>query len=465
MQPVSIHFQSFLLTHVRQITIILLLFIAANATIYSFSPQGSYISADTKGYIEPAIILLEEGNYSSRHRLPGYPFFIATIMYFTDAIGPSVVVIQGIMLFVLAIVAAFLTERVRSGSGVLALILICFSPSTLFYTQKILPDILFALLFILYIYFLMQMYRSVSIYSAIAVGIAAGLATLVRGNGQYLIFLIPIIFLLGYRITHARAPAFRQISIMLAGVAVAVATIAPWLYFNANERNEYSLVTEDYRNYAIHDNIIAAVSMGKGISKDQAITAVYSTCMKLENITTEEWSLFDNQDKRRIVANNISHIMQNLSIREISSAVGISLVKFFLISEGRGWSTLVQLENRDFQITQTAGDHRFSLSAVMQRDPSVSVATTLSHLIPMMYYAVIYVLFLAGFIYLVRMKSWDVIIAVSICIALFAGTAGFIGQARYRLPVEPLIIVFASIGMRGIMNLLGNLNKRNPAEK
>jgi hypothetical protein len=252
---------------------------------------------------------------------------------------------------------------------------------------------------------------------------------------------------------------------MLAGVAVAVATIAPWLYFNANERNEYSLVTEDYRNYAIHDNIIAAVSMGKGISKDQAITAVYSTCMKLENITTEEWSLFDNQDKRRIVANNISHIMQNLSIREISSAVGISLVKFFLISEGRGWSTLVQLENRDFQITQTAGDHRFSLSAVMQRDPSVSVATTLSHLIPMMYYAVIYVLFLAGFIYLVRMKSWDVIIAVSICIALFAGTAGFIGQARYRLPVEPLIIVFASIGMRGIMNLLGNLNKRNPAEK
>jgi hypothetical protein len=101
----------------------------------------------------------------------------------------------------------------------------------------------------------------------------------------------------------------------------------------------------------------------------------------------------------------------------------------------------------------------------MQRDPSVSVATTLSHLIPMMYYAVIYVLFLVGFIYLVRMKSWDVIITVSICIALFAATAGFIGQARYRLPVEPLIIAFASIGMRGVLHWLGNLNTGNPAEK
>jgi hypothetical protein len=460
--PISLG--SFLHRHAWQVTTILLVFLLTNVIVYSFSPPGSYLSPDTRGYTEPAKLLVEEGVYSSEFRLPGYPVLLASIMHFTDSIGAPAVAVQSVMLFTIALLTALFIEPIRPGSGVSVLALICFSPSALYYTQKVLPDVTFALLFVVYFYFLIRTYRNGGVYSAALVGVAAGLATIVRGNGQYLIYLIPVIFVLGYRLAHEHWPGIRPLALIAVSVVTAILTISPWLYLSAKEGNGFSVVSDSYRNYAIHDNVVTAVSLGKGLTNDQAVDAVYTSTMQREGITRNEWESLGLADKRSIVARNSLPLLAELSPQEFGFAVSKALLKFFSIGEGRGWSKLLQQDA--VTLPDDAANYKFSLSAVLRLDPAVSITTLFAHALTITYYASIYLLCLSGLFQLVRVKAWDVLFSISICIGLFAGTAAFIGQARYRLPVEPLIISLASIGLLGVRHRLRSLRfERSPVSR
>jgi hypothetical protein len=429
-----------------------MLFISASTAIFAFSPPESYLAVDSAGYLEPAIRLVEEGVYSSEIRLPGYPSFLAAIMLFTKSIGATVVAIQSILLFAIAVMAALLAERTRPGSGIPALALICFNPSTLYYAQLALSDILFTFLFMIYFFSLIQTYREGSIYSAILVGIAAGLTATVRGNGQYLLLAIPIVLVFGYRLANTRWPEIRQIRIIFAAGVAALLVLGPLFYVNATESSKFSFVSDSYRNYVIHENVIKAVSLSKSISMEEAADVVHLSLIQREDIPVEEWESLDRSEQYEIVARDSRQIMADLGLKELTIAVSKALAAFFLTSEGRGWSQLLQQDTAER--IRDADVYRFSLSAILQNDPSVSLLTKVLHFLTIAFYALIYLICPAGIFYLARIRAWDLLFSASVCVIIFAGTAGFLGYSRFRLPLEPLILILASIGLPAIMQRL-----------
>ena len=64
----------------NQIIISFFLFLGLNIVIYGLSPPDSFIAQDTKGYLEPAQLLINEDIYRSDIRLPGYPIMLAGIL-------------------------------------------------------------------------------------------------------------------------------------------------------------------------------------------------------------------------------------------------------------------------------------------------------------------------------------------------------------------------------------------------
>ncbi len=94
----------------KNIIVVFILFCIVNYCYYAFSSENAAIARNTKDYIEPARLLLLEGKYESKYRLPVYPLFLAVFLLFTSNITNLVIFCQVILLFGCALIAKQITE-------------------------------------------------------------------------------------------------------------------------------------------------------------------------------------------------------------------------------------------------------------------------------------------------------------------------------------------------------------------
>jgi hypothetical protein len=425
--------------------LILSLYFLLNCLSYCFSPPQSFLESDTMDYLLAADSFVKTGSFSSEHRLPIYPFFLAAVLIVTTQVGAATVALHALLLLATSIVAARIATMLNPRAGLPTLILVCFNATALFYVQQILPDTLFTFFLMLHIYFLLQAMKASSTRAAVISGMFAGILALIRGNGQYILWLMPLAMSMCLLIRHRGLHLPRVVKLASLLLISAILITSPWLLFNWRNGNGISFVTSAYRNLTVHDNIISAVALGKGIQKAEAREIVYDLVRRQLGIEEASWEGFTVEDIHLVVASRAFDILLEDSLGDLSRAVIKAVIKFFLVNDGQTWAAFWQL-SADERLDPDAWQ-RYSLSATLKTDVPDPVTTYASHALTIAFVLFVRIMDILGIIFLVRQKRYDLLVIFGAYITLFALSAAFIGYSRYRLPVDPLLMILASWGL------------------
>lgn len=208
--------------------------------IWRVHGSAGFFRGDTPGYIGLAQSLLHgsflsPGTYSIQgtpeiFRLPGYPLLLL------PAIALQHVVIIGLLEnFLLAAVSAWLVWTIvtdifpGSKAASWAVILYCYEPLGLVYSETLMSETAFTTLFLLFVWLLMRFFREPTYTKLALSALTLGFATYIRPVPVYLgLWLIPVFFVLLRKLSWSqRATRTTLFAFMF------MLTLVPWIIRNA----------------------------------------------------------------------------------------------------------------------------------------------------------------------------------------------------------------------------------------
>jgi hypothetical protein len=429
----------------RKILATLSFFLLLNAAFYYFSPPDSFLESDSLEYLQPAHDLIATGSFSSEHRLPLYSFVLAGVLVITDYVGAVVVGLQAVILFATGLVAMRIAQMFAPQVSLLTLILVCFNPSALFYVQQILPDTIFTFFLILHLYFLLKASQYGSIRASVISGVAAGISALIRGNGESVLWLMPFAMSFGYLIL--RKQLYSVAALKLAGLSIlsALLVTSPWLLYNWRNGHGIAFMTNTYKNFAMHENVIIAVALERGLQRSESQQIVYELVRRSEGIDEAQWETFTTAQKRQLVASHTFDILSQRNLPDLTLAVMKAVLKFFFVNDGQTWAAFWQLPVEE-RLKPDVG-LRYSLSAAINDKVPVSVPTYAWHAFTIAFVLLIRMMDVLGVVYLVRKKAWYILSIFGSYVLLFVLVTAFMSYSRYRVPVDPILIIVGVLGL------------------
>jgi hypothetical protein len=434
----------------RRVLVVLVFFLLLNAAFYGFSPADSFLESDSPEYLTPAYDLIATGSFSSEHRLPFYSFVLAGLLMISSHVGALIVAMQAALLFGIGLVSMRIAQILIPSARLPTLMFVCFNPSALFYVQQMLPDILFSFFIILHLYFVLKTIHSGSTRSAVTAGLYAGIATLVRSNGEYVIWLMPLAISVGYLIHQKQRWNVVTWKLAASSLLSALLVTAPYLLYNWQRGEGVSFISQAYKNLTMHENVIIAVAMENGLQRFQGQQIVHDMVRQWEGIDQAQWDTLSVSQKRQTVATHAIDILLQSNVSDLAVAMAKAVIKFFFVNDGQTWAAFWQLPAEE-RLKPDAGLHT-SLSAALSGEPPVSSTTYVWHGITIAFVLVVRVLNVFGVIYLVRRKAWCPLFVFSIYIALFTFITAFMSYSRYRLPVDPLLLILCVWGLFSMLS-------------
>jgi len=421
------------------------------------SREDAAFASDTSGYVATAKGIVQEGKYCSEYRLPIYPFLIAAIMLFTDDIQNVVLFLQIICLFATGLTAMRIAGYFGFKHGAVVLFLVIFNPCAILYSHLILPDTLFTSVFLLYVLFLIGSYHKGNKAHALGAGICTVVLTLTRGNGLYLIILMPFIIMLGYSFFHRKLPSGRVIQLCAISLGTAIVGLAPWLCYNLAHTGQLRINSPEYVNYTVHENVVRVEYLALGKSKEAAKESVLHKARKYAGISESQSGINSAHDAYQMVAKYAKDILLGYPSRVLAYAMAKSLGYFILDPGYKGFANHLAIDSLAIDKQTLGADvsvSGFFSELFLSRSLSIKVYSFF-----VVYILLLRILGLIGIASLVRQRRYDLLTLCIILIFYFTFISGFIGYARYRLPIDPLLILLAACGGQSLYSFFRNIGR------
>jgi hypothetical protein len=349
-------------------------------------------------------------------------------------------VLQLIMLYLMGVIAAKLTERLMPGWGWVAFLFVVLNPNALGLAITLKTDLVFAFVLSWAFLFLVNYTETWNWRWVAWTGIILGLATHVRPTVQFLILLLPIICLLIAVVAQAGSRPLRSILHGLTGLLLGVAVVLPWsLYMYSqgegtrlySSREELSVVTS-------HVNILAAQRDGKSLI-DSRVENFELASEELVRKDYPDWEEFSDLEKRH---KRISYAYDLLTSFEFSTylkAGAVSAVGFFL-SGGEGYlMQALQIADAEDGLDEEEASRVLALKILTR---GFTLITR--------------VLGLIGLWWLVANRHYMFLTLCIGSIAYFVVIHGFAGWSRFRIGVEIPLLVLTTIGVGYLAALFQN---------
>ncbi len=411
---------------------------------------------DSEGYYQAAKNFLEHGHFSlstsepllpMSFRTPGYPFFVALIWY----IFGNVQVLIFIQLIISAISAVLiyrlarelLTDKLAMVVSVVAFL----EPSVAYYSGLLLSETLFTffLVFGVYIYvniFLKDKTESQLLF--LLVGLVLGVTTLVRPIAQFL----PIVFMSWGFIWLIFNKKFRSIPYLLWVLIGFIVVLTPLLVRNHNVFNEWSV--SSVASYNLYNyNAPMFYSYQQGVSFEEGRNYFRSKVKIEEQLMM--MSLYKANELKTVALEYIStdwasyawfHFVKSLpffftdGLRDVSQQVGLNDGSLPNIS--------------DYILKQ---DIRGLIKALV-----VSPLNMMLFIVGALFWASIIVGMSIGLFYFrpgVK-KQWLLVVFLVMIVGYFGFLTGPVANARFRVPVTPLMFITAFYGYNLIISIYRN---------
>lgn len=431
----------------KKIIIAFVIFIIINFLLHVFSPEGSYLASDSPGYIRLAKHMATEGTYSPEEwrLMPGYPMFLAPFLIFTDNIAGPVVFTQVLLLFVIGLIAKKIIEYFLPHYGFIVLLLIIFNPNALYYAQTAVPDNLFSFFFILFLFYLIQSYRQNLMKYALFAGIYAGIMTLIRPNGIYILWTMPIFIGIGSILSSNRFN--KKVALhCVASFVIAFLVLSPLFYNNWIKSGRFQLVPEKYRNHAIYVNLAHGEMMISNISQSEAEKVVEEKARKLAGIIYSEGINLKRVEYEEIAAIHAIDILLDHPPIALIRGILKALAIFFFSGGAGAWMDFFQVDAiKTSQAIYPSSEQVPIFKALFNH-----WASAIINVIALGFVFISRALAFLGCVAIFKQRKWEFIAIFGGIIAFFTFICGFIGYSRYRVPIEPLLAMFAAWGVEQI---------------
>jgi len=437
------------------IWIVFILYFSLNALLLLIVDPGLHLSegADASTWYEPAQAILAYGsfvNYDApdtimTYRPPLYPLFEALLMWVGGNIV-SIVIGQIILLWFTGVLVGKIIKSYLHRYEVIAISIFVFNPNALGSAQLIQSDILYA-------FFITSSVWSLVNYSlqdnkvkwSIITGVFLGLSCLTRPTGQYLIFMLPLIFVVVNALAFNSNMNYKSLSHGLICSVVSGVIVLPWMLHNQEAEWGFVLVTSEVKVNYLRDNVIYAEKKHNNLSIGDASVKIKNNESKylkshrdINNMTKKERSDFlVSYYKNQLITYPVTTLANSYVDSLIGFFGGGGATNFHNILSLDGERAIVKNINNYY-----SGRMELAWSAFSDYPLSASIITGISYL----YVILLRVLGVIGVVEMIKKKDYSLLFIVIGVIVYFSITVIFVGTSRYRLPIESSMIILSIYG-------------------
>ncbi|MDJ0949919.1 MAG: glycosyltransferase family 39 protein [Alphaproteobacteria bacterium] len=411
--------------------------------------------ADAASWLQPAQALLRHGAFVQlddpstlqTFRPPLYPLMLAGLLWLGGGSFLPLVLAQVVLLFLTGWLARAITEDCLPGYGDLALALVIFNPSALGTAHLVQSDTLYAFLVTATLWMLFSFARRPGWQPALAAGVLFGLACLVRTTGQFLLYVWPLAFpILAATVGQARQWK-RQLAAGLASLLVAVLLLLPWMAHNHAAGEGFSLSTARLKSDFLWDQIAYLEKYDRGVSISEAEAAGKQKREILALASPGQWQQLSERQRYEHLVDHGFETFLSYPTRTFAVSFAWAWAQFFAIPGVSNLTNILALtEAEPFQVFVSEGSRTYleaGLAALKQAHPAATVLTALGFL----YVILLRALGLIGLGAMIVRRHWPQLLIVVGGIAYFALIHLFVANSRYRLPIEPLLVLLAIYGL------------------
>ncbi|MCK4352832.1 glycosyltransferase family 39 protein [candidate division WOR-3 bacterium] len=428
--------------------------------------RGFGFGADSYQYNELAKNMIEYHRFSvypesayipEPARTPGYPFLIG-IVYSIFGPKPQIIIflqtlIDAITAVLIYIIVAFSFTRL---AGFISGIIYAVNLHQALYTTQILTETSFTFFLFLSLFFLLRFIKIRNYYYLIISSILIGVATFIKPIAIYFPIFICIWLLISFK--DRLKIALKSSAIVL---LVFIAVITPWGLRNYLCFGKFFISIMDDINLA-QFNAASVLARKEKITEDEARKRIFELLKEKYKLSAEEIALFGDSPK-------VSGLMRNIGLEIIRKNPGIyaiehglGFLKVFVHSELAYWSRLFYGYEREKlkairpiskEVLRLIFKGKIKMAINLFNKERLQIFPL--HLISLwgfisVFELLVYVISFFGVVSLsknssARLRALPILFILTIF--YFAFLPGPVGDARFRVPIEPYISILAGCGL------------------
>ena len=385
--------------------------------------------------------------FSQTERMPGYFLFLAAI---TGIFGENflpILVIQSVVDSITCVMIGALGSYIYPKHWRIFGWLAAVWPNLIIHSGLILGDGLFVFFFVWFLLSFTSFLHKPTILAAVATGAALGLATLVRPTTQFIILLTPVLLPLILIVSKMkiREAIFNSSVIFV----ISVVCVAPLLIINSAKYDSFSLTSQNGTHL---QNWVASevVMLRDGIGREEAVKLLQKKTNKAHA------KLSPSQQVNPFVR---SSQQVDTALAEIVATPTQVIVKSWMqgaIINLAAPALMIDKRIRQLPHISFAGDTRGDLIARAWQFISGSSSIYVTALIASGAGAIIVSLFqFFGFFVQLRVNLMLAVLS-ALTVAYFLIINGPVGSPKYRLPIEPILIIWFGCALLSSWDFLKN---------
>lgn len=366
--------------------------------------------------------------------VPGYPFFLFGLLWLTGSYAVTGM-IQLLLGATIPVIGMYLTRLIVPSfkhAPLVVAVLLAIAPyqtlfSFIFYTETLFT-VIFGIFLILFLSFLRNPLARLAIFS----GVLLGVATLIKPTVQYL----PII-VVAFTLWHFRKNLNKSLLLKLGCFLIAfLLVLTPWLYRNYKTFNMLGLSSQmPFNLHGVLLPSVLAIAYHSSFSSEQAKLPIYLDLSLSEMSALSERSISE-------IAYHPSALIQLSILSSITFFTHDGMLTFLQAAGVNPASylqklALLMLISDPLQFMKTIWGYMHTWMAVVLAARLLWVAVT--------------VFFITGIYKLWRLKliNSELLFALIVVMYFMLTTMinGLAVNARFRMPVEPIIFAVAYAGL------------------
>lgn len=422
----------------------LVIFALLSGMTFALAAADGVIVSDSTRYYDLAAEILRNGSYDfTATRLPAYPAFLVGIIAAGGDMYPLLLVLLQSALHTWAswnISGLFPFFRFR---GILfALVLL--NPVAIFYCQALLPDILFEVFVAAFLGAAKLGTEQRSKGWFVAAGVAAFLTGMTRGNGQFLVLLLPLVAWLYDSKETGHWVSRHGVNIAL-GLMTALLLFGGYGLSSTIQTGHFATIEESYKDQIVRHNLRSAYMYAYKLDANKA----------MHRLDVDLREALGMPDQAEIPASAYAEQAKTLLLRIPPARLLFAVVKaevVFTVSSGRqSWAQIFYPGGQ--------GDTSQPISAAGK------LLNDTLQWYSIIFVAAMRVMLLFFFVRLPRLwrEHRRELALCGLFILYGAFFSGFIGYSRYRLPWEVFFLYPAVVAVKAEVHRLGFLKRKADA--
>lgn len=412
---------------------------------------ATMLQPDSKIYMDMAQNLLAHGAFTVPDgptpvylvRTPLYPSFLAFLLWLLGGRIFSVVIVQTLIDSLSCALTYHLSERVWKGTGWVSGILACLSLNMITYAHFILSDSLFLFTFLVGVTGILAFIEKPGWARAAFVGFCLGVAALVRPVILYFpLFLVPLLSV--YLLLGLGHTPFRALGMVALLVFVFSLCLLPWASRNYAQYGRFSLTAQGGEHLLQY----IVPSVWQYSKRIPILEAMERSVEEFQSRLTRDG--FHQRDLNPFLE---SDLQTQVALDILRQEPKTALVKAWVLGMAKNlfapalvdFSYLLKIDRPHF--SETKGDTPlaqvknfiFGMKGFFGRALAGNIILIL----------ICRALQAWGLVLLLKTRPWEAITASAV-ILYYLLISGPIGYAKYRLPFEPVLIIFLAVAIRDL---------------